>query len=91
MLLRRMKMKFSNVVVGMKVVVKDGQPNTDFGLYYRPEYFGGKVATVLALDSDCERGLTVHVSMDDGTKLKYGSRSPWFSHKDLKRVKGDVK
>jgi hypothetical protein len=84
-------MKFSNVVVGMKVVVKDEQPNTEFGIEYGSEYFGGKVATVLALDGDCYQGLTVRTSMDDGTKLKRGGGNPWFSHKDLKRVKGDVK
>lgn len=69
----------------MKVQVKDGAPNSH-GLFHEQNKFDGKFGVVIEHDSTCFRGLTVHVKMDDGALLDNG-RSPWFSHKDLKRVK----
>jgi hypothetical protein len=82
-------MKIENVVVETKVQVKTGAPNS-YGLFHDQNKFDGKFGVIIEVDSACPRGLTVRVKMDDRTVLDNG-RSPWFSHKDLKRVKGDVK
>ena len=80
-------MKRENIYVGMKVRVKESTPNTknleiDFGR------FAGRIGKISDIDYDDQIGLTVEVVMDDGTELCLGG-VPWFSHKDLRIVKGD--
>lgn len=80
-------MKLENVKVGVRVQVKDGAPNTR-GLIMDQNVFDGKTGVIVKVDSECRRGLTVLVRMDDGTMLTKRDDNPWFSHKDLKKVKG---
>lgn len=80
-------MNLKNAFVGMKVRVKESTPNTknlkvDFGR------FAGRIGKISDIDCADRRGLTIEVIMDDGTELCLGG-VPWFSHKDLRIVKGD--
>ena len=82
-------MKLENIKVGVKVQVKDGAPNTR-GLLLDQNIFDGKIGVIVKVDSECRHGLTVHVKMDDA-RLTFREDNPWFSHKDLRMVKEEVK
>lgn len=83
-------MKLENVKIDVKVQVKDGAPNTS-GLYEQQNCFNGKIGVIVDIDYECSYGLTARVEMSDGTKLSISDAIPWFSHKDLRIVKEEVK